>query len=233
MTVFYQITDTHVPPEDGKPVRLNFLALMDYVAKNPADLLVLTGDLPGEDGSREIYEWMKAQLPANQKTVVIPGNHDDNRNLFEVFGEEMCVNHEFFHTLSLDEIDVVFTDSSSGTLPTVQLDCLSSAAIRKHSVLFTHYPTRKVSDGFMDSTYPLNNLGQVDATICNSKIDHVFCGHFHTEHQSLGAYDLHITPSPAFEVDLYSTEIKLSRARVPLRKIEIDGTKTTTEVIYL
>jgi len=231
--LIYQITDTHVPPEDGKAVRSNFKTLMGYVSNNPADLLVLTGDLPGEDGNKEVYEWMKEQLPENQLTYVIPGNHDDDENLFEAFGEDICVNREFFHTLSLDEIDIVFTNSGSGVLPTDQLDYLSSDAIRQHSVLFTHYPTRKISDGFMDLTYPLKNQAQADKAITGSKIDHVFCGHFHTEFMSLGEYDLHVTPSPAFDIDLHDAEIRLSKSRVPIRKIEIDGTKVTTEVVYL
>jgi 3',5'-cyclic AMP phosphodiesterase CpdA len=233
MTIIYQITDTHVPPEEGKPVRANFVALMDFVARNPADLLVLTGDLPGEDGNKEVYEWMKEQLPENQLTYVIPGNHDDDENLFDAFGEDICVNREFFHTLPLDEIDLVFTNSGSGILPPEQLDYLSSEVIRQHSVLFTHYPTRKISDGFMDSTYPLKNHDQADTAISRSKIDHVFCGHFHTEHASEGNYNLHVTPSPAFEIDLNDPEIKISKGRVPIRKIQIDGSTVSTEVIYL
>ena len=233
MTVIYQITDTHVPPEAGKPVRNNFLTLMEYVSNHPADLLVITGDLPGEDGSKEIYMWMKAQLPVDQKTYVIPGNHDDDKNLFEAFGEEICVNQDFFHTLKLDEIDVVFSNSGSGTFPLPQLDYLKSNEIRDHSVLFTHYPTRKISDGFMDTTYPMKDLTQVDEAISNSRIDHVFCGHFHTEFKSTGDYILHVTPSPAFEVGLHDVEINLSRARIPIRRIEIDGISTKTEMIYL
>jgi 3',5'-cyclic AMP phosphodiesterase CpdA len=233
MTVIYQITDTHVPPEAGKPVRLNFQALMEYVAENPADLLVLTGDLPGEDGSKEIYEWIKKQLPAGQKTYVIPGNHDNEENLFEIFGEEICVNREFFHTMSLEEIDVVFTNSGSQTFPPDQLDHLSSEDIRQHSILFTHYPTRKISDGFMDLNYALKNVAEANQAIAKSKVDHVFCGHFHTDFVARGDYDLYVTPSPAFEVDPHEPEIKLSKGGVPIRKIRINGTSVETEVIYL
>ncbi len=231
MTTIYQITDTHVPHEPGKQTRQNFVELMQYVRRNPADILVITGDLPDTDGNKEIYEWMKAQLPPGQKTHVIPGNHDNDANLFEAFGEDICVNPDFFHTINLEEIDIVFTNTGSGEFPLQQLRHLTR--VRSHSVMFTHYPTRKISGGFMDMTYPLAHLVEVDEAIAKSNIQHVFCGHFHTEHKAVAGYDLHITPSPAFEVDLHDAELKRGKARIPIRKIEIKGTTTQTEVIYL
>jgi len=233
MTVIYQITDTHVPLEAENPVTTNFLTLMDYVRQNPADLLVITGDLPGEDGSREVYQWMKAQLPPDQKTHIIPGNHDNDSNLYETFGKPICVNPDFFHTIALDDIDLVFTNTGSGRFPLDQLEYLEGEHIRNQSVVFTHYPTKKVSNGFMDTNYPLQDISEVDAALKRSKIAHVFCGHFHTEHDVVDGYELHVTPSPAFEVSLNDAELKLGRGRIPLRRIEIEGTSTSSKVIYL
>ncbi len=233
MTVIYQITDTHVPLEAENPVKTNFLILMDYVRQNPADLLVITGDLPGEDGNKQVYQWMKAQLPQDQKTYVIPGNHDDDANLYAIFGKDICVNTSFFHTLALDEIDLVFTNTGSGRFPPDQLKYLENESIRDKSVVFTHYPTKKISNGFMDTNYPLQDICEADAVLRRSNIAHVFCGHFHTEHETLGGYELHVTPSPAFEVALNEVELNRSRGRIPLRRIEIEGTSTRSEVIYL
>ena len=231
MTLIYQITDTHVPHDEDKLTRKKFVELMGYVRKNPADILVITGDLPGEDGNMDIYRWMRSQLPAGQRTYVIPGNHDIDANLFEAFGEEICVNADFFHTLELDEIDIVFTNTGSGNFPLLQLRHL--AKVRSHSVLFTHYPTRKISDGYMDTNYPLERRPEVDAAIAGSNISHVFCGHFHTDHKAVAGYELHITPSPAFEVNLHDCERNVGKARLPIRRIEINGTITRTEVVYL
>lgn len=231
MTLIYQITDTHVSHEEDKLTRKKFVELMEYVGKNPADILVITGDLPGEDGDIDIYRWMRSQLPAGQRTCVIPGNHDNDANLYEAFGEEICVNSDFFHTIELEEIDIVFTNTGSGNFPLLQLRHL--ARVRSHSVLFTHYPTRKISDGYMDTTYPLEHLLEVDAAIAGSNISHVFCGHFHTDHKAVAEYDLHVTPSPAFEVNLHESELSVSKARLPIRRIEINGTVTRTEVMYL
>ena len=233
MTTIYQITDTHVGLEDDNVARLNFLVLMEYVSEHPADLLLITGDLPNKDGSTEIYSWMKSKLPATQRTHVIPGNHDIEGNLFQVFGEEICGNEDFLFTIELESIDLLFTNTGSTSFPDAQLAYLQRPEIREHSVLFTHFPTKKISDGFMDRNYPLQNIEATDKAIRASNIDHVFCGHFHTEFSIKDGYNLNVTPSPAFEVELHEVAAKITSPRIPVREINIEGTTTTSSVIYL
>ena len=233
MTLIYQITDTHVPQDPNDVVTRNFLAQLDYINDHPADLLVISGDLPGKDGDADIYRFMKDHIGADQETVVIPGNHDNPEALLEVFGEKLCKNANFLHTISLEEIDLVFTNSGSGSFPSDQLAYLQAEHIREHSILFTHYPTKKLSDGFMDSTYPLANISETDEAIRNSRINTVFCGHFHCEHHVHQGYDLFVTPSAAFAIELTSPKIQISAARIPIRRISVDKTNITTEVLYL
>ncbi|MFP6806521.1 MAG: metallophosphoesterase [Pseudomonadales bacterium] len=233
MTTIYQITDTHVGLEDDNVARKNFLVLMDYVSQNPVDFLLITGDLPNVDGSTEIYAWMKSKIPAAQKTYVIPGNHDYSDNLFQVFGEEICGNKDFVFTIQLESIDLVFTNTGSTNFPESQLAYLQRPEVREHSVLFTHFPTKKISDGFMDRNYPLQNIDATDKAIRASNIDHVFCGHFHTEFMVEDGYKLNVTPSPAFEVELHAIKAKITSPRIPIREINIQGTTTTSSVIYL
>ena len=85
----------------------------------------------------------------------------------------------------------------------------------------------------MDINYPLENRTETDQTISKSNVSHVFCGHFHTEHESHLDYSLYVTPSPAFEVDLQSKELVVRPARIPLRVINIDQQRLKTEVLYL
>ena len=85
----------------------------------------------------------------------------------------------------------------------------------------------------MDLNYPLGNQQEADAAISESNISYVFCGHFHTAHKDQAAYELNVTPSPAFTVDLHSAEIKIGKPRVPLCKIEVNGTRVESSVIYL
>ncbi len=233
MTTIYQITDTHVLLESDSIAKQNFSSLMTYIAQHPADLLVITGDLPGVDGAADIYEWMKAQLPAGQKTHVIPGNHDDAAELYSVFGKEICGNEDFLFTIELEAIDLILSNTGSGNFPEEQLAFIKQPEIRKDSVLFTHYPTKILSTGFMDTNYPLANIEKTDRAIRQSNITHVFCGHFHTDHTKVGGYVLNVTPSPAFCMDLHEKEPKITPPRIPFRKIVITETKTTSSVIYL
>ncbi|MCS5574971.1 MAG: metallophosphoesterase [Pseudomonadales bacterium] len=82
MTVIHQVTDIHIPVTGDFSVRDNFTLLMQHVASAQPDILTFTGDLPGEDGSREAYLWICDQLPSDIPCLVLPGNHDDPAALF-------------------------------------------------------------------------------------------------------------------------------------------------------
>jgi|TARA_B110000091_G_C13688506_1_gene420986 hypothetical protein len=97
--------------------------------------------------------------------------------------------------------------------------------------MFIHHPTKKLSNGVMDTNYPLQNLSEVDAAIRRSPITQVFCGHFHCEHTVVEDYALHVTPSAAFSVGLNETEINVSYGGIPLREIIVDRTSVSTQVI--
>ena len=85
----------------------------------------------------------------------------------------------------------------------------------------------------MDINYPLQNIEETGQALANSNIGHVFCGHYHTDHHSSEGYNLHVTPSPAFELDLYEPEFTFGQTRVPLRHIDIQGTTVSTRLIEL
>ena len=229
MTTLLQITDTHVPLDPEKRAHRNFLKQIEFVGHYKPNILVISGDLPAEDGSKEIYSLMAQALPLEQEVVIIPGNHDKPEMLYEVFGKERCKTPSFCHVVPLPDIDLVFVDSSSGTLSISQQQTLQG--VRSESILFIHHPTKKLSNGFMDTNYPLQNLSEVDAAIRRSPIAQVFCGHFHCEHTVVEDYALHVTPSAAFRVGLNETEINVSYGGIPLREIIVDGTSVSTQVI--
>ena len=233
MTLIHQITDTHIPVTGDMRVSENFLELIAYSKSIGPDLLVLTGDLPGEDGNREVYEWIRASLPADIPHIVIPGNHDDPVALFEVFKGGLNINPDFCEKIALNEIDLVFVNTASTRLPKDQLLFLQNEEIRPDSILFIHHPTREISGGFMDTNYPLLNRDVVDTAIAASQISHVFCGHFHTEFEVHAEYNLYLTASPAFDVDRDSLGPIIGPPRVPLREIVVEGRQVSTKMIYL
>jgi 3',5'-cyclic AMP phosphodiesterase CpdA len=231
--VIHQITDTHIPVSGDMTVRDNFLRLMAYCEEAQPDLLVITGDLPGEDGSREAYEWMRTVLPADIPFLVIPGNHDDPDSLFEVLGHGLNTSGDFIEHIPLADIDLLFVNTWSTRLPADQLARVEAADIRPGSVLFLHHPTKEISGGFMDINYALGNREEVDAALRRSNFEHVFCGHYHTDFHVNDGYHLYITPSPAFDVDLYQAEPVITPASITLREIVIRADRVDTRVIYL
>ena len=206
---------------------------MDYCSSEAPDLLVISGDLTRDDADAATCRWMKSKLPPAIPAVVIPGNHDSAQVLYEVFADSFNPTPDFCFALNFDDTDVLFTNSGSGVFPTTQLDWLGQRRTRENAIMFTHYPTKKLSDGFMDRTYPLLNIDEADAAIRATRISHVFCGHFHTDYDVLDGYHLHVTPSPAFTLDLHATEPALTRPFTPVQQIEIADGQVTAHVHYL
>ena len=85
----------------------------------------------------------------------------------------------------------------------------------------------------MDQTYPLMNRDAVHAVLCDSPVSHVFCGHYHADTVVESGYQLHVTPSPAFNVDLYADDVKIGQPDVPFREIVIEGASVSTRVVRL
>jgi alkaline phosphatase D len=71
-----QITDTHLTPRLGVPPQ--WPALVDWLADNPADLVVHSGDIvysdPDDEADRSFARKLHDDL--TDPLVVIPGNHD-------------------------------------------------------------------------------------------------------------------------------------------------------------
>ncbi len=231
----YQITDTHVAP-DAHHTQDSFRTLMAHCVESPPDLLVLSGDLTREDGDVATCTWMADLIPAGVAHVVLQGNHDDPEVIADVFRDALNPDASGAFALPLDAIDIAFANTGTGCFPTAQLDWLRSRRLRENSVLFTHYPTRPVSGGYMDSNWALSNRDEADSVLRETRLGHVFCGHFHAAYAGRAddeAYELHIAPSPAFSIGLESVEPRQSRAPLALQVIDVAGADVHAEVRYL
>lgn len=235
----HQITDLHVPEPEVKSyfgdVFENVIRQIAFIEFVNSDLLVISGDLTMADGSMAACDWIKSILPTDLRTVLIPGNHDDPAVLWSVFGQEICVDKRFFYTIdSEDDCKLIFVNSSTDHLPNEQIDYLGEQACEKRSILFIHHPPDLVSSGFMSINQPLQNYGEVSDAIRASTIDHVFCGHLHnTVNKECNGFNLHITPSPAFQVDLHAETFTMEKFVPGVRVIEISGDAVRTEVAYV
>lgn len=235
----HQITDLHIPENDAAAnfahVKGNVQRQIAFVADDDSDLLVISGDLTMTDGSSSACQWLNENLPDSLKTIIMPGNHDDPAMLWEVFGEQKCVDESFYYSFEYDSLQYIFLNTTTDSLPQDQLEFLSSEGAKKPSILFIHHPPDLVSsDGFMALNQPLINHAEVAEVIRASQINDVFCGHYHNSADiNCGGFQLHVTSSPAFQIDLNAAAFTTQPFEPGVRIIETEGLNIRTRIEYV
>lgn len=232
----HQITDLHVPEDDSSAdfdhVKPNILRQLAFVAADDSDLLVVSGDLTMKDASRSGCEWLESVLPATPRTIVMPGNHDDPEVLWEVFGAAKCVDEHFFFGIRCGHWNFLFLNTTTDSLPEEQLEFLAAQPAGVRAILFVHHPPDLVSDGYMASNQPLLNHARAGEAIGASSIEHVFCGHYHNAmDKTCDGFELHLTPSPAFQIDLHSIPFKMESFEPAVRVIEVGDDSVETRLV--
>lgn len=233
MTRIHQITDLHIPDPDSQAdldhVKPNIEKQLSFVSGNDSDLLVISGDLTMTDGSKTSCEWLRDQLPDSPDVLFVPGNHDNPSVMWEVFGEAQCVNRQFCFTRHMGGRKVLFVNTTTDYLPEDQIAFLVDEGSDEDTILFIHHPPDLISHGFMSVNQPLNNFDEVAEAIRQARITDVFCGHYHNEiDKDCDGFTLHLTPSPAFQIDLNKVEFTFQDFEPKVRVIDIDNGKVTT-----
>ena len=226
----HQITDLHVPDEMSDDrfvhVRENVLRQFRFTERELPDLLVISGDLTMEDGSEDCCQWISQNLP-DVPVIVIPGNHDDPRIIEQVFGPWPTQK-------KYANCNLVFLDTSSDELPHDQISILGALDAKHPCLLFLHHPPHLIGSGFMSKNQPLLNHSVAADAIAVSVVDHVFCGHFHNAATvSCDGFELHLTPSPAFQIALDSESFTMEEFQPAVRTIDIESGCVSTELIYV
>ena len=234
----HQITDLHVPEEnngsDFEHVRPNVLKQLSFIESDHSDLLVISGDLTMKDASTSACEWISSILPPTLRTIIMPGNHDDPQILWDVFGPERCIDQRFFFVIEKAKWNLLFLNTSTDRLPGEQLEFLAAQSSGVPCILFIHHPPDLISGGFMALNQPLLNHAEVSDVISASSIEHVFCGHYHNSVDKVcDRFHLHLTPSPAFQVDLHSREFKMEAFQPAVRVIDVRDNSIQTQLVYV
>jgi Icc protein len=234
----HQITDLHIPDADDdlqyEHVKPNVIKMMSFIEKDSSDLLVISGDLTKRDGSKTACTWLRNILLDHIETIVIPGNHDDPSVLLEVFGSECCVNEEFCFSKQIEGWKLIFVNTHTNSLPEQQITFLRQEACDTPSILFIHHPPDLIGDGFMTLNQPLLNHEEVSEAIRESMISDVFCGHYHNEiDKDCKGFQLHLTPSPAFQVSLDSETFSMESFQPAIRVIEANDKSIETYLKYV
>lgn len=201
-----QISDLHLATAPGQLYEgIDTLGrcsrLLDRLKKEPADLLVATGDIAAESENAFSYEFLRENLnDFPYPWVVLPGNHDRGFLFKEIFGAHAKIDFEA-HTPQ-GETDILFFDNS-GEEPN-HLEALKDylAHSRKTACLFTHYPPVPVRHPSYDGKHRLSWQKQLFDVLQKTPSPlYVFFGHIHFEfEQKINGISFHSVPSATIPI---------------------------------
>lgn len=243
--VIAQVSDIHIGPTEatyrGIDVRQQFLAVLHILASKPLDLLVLSGDLAAYSGEIEAYLWIKqalASLP--YPYVVMAGNHDNVAHLskvFELSQDDILADGSLCFSRVVRQRRLLFLDSSLNQVSKAQLDWLQAQLEQEQQqvLVFIHHPPWLCGCQFMDSCYPLENRESVWPILAQfASIQHIFCGHYHTEKTMLHqGKSIHIAPATTFQINPDAPQFRIAHTRPGWRLIQWQAEQVHTDVDYL
>lgn len=240
------LTDIHIGREGetprGVPVRENFIGILDEIAENGPDLLVLTGDVALDTGEGEVYRWVYSVLESSGLNYqVLPGNHDDPTMVTECFGVRAGAAFRkggaAHRRLSIKNEEILLLDMPKGIASEADL-----RGIRKELgdsrgselLVFMHYPPVPMPVAHMEERYTLQGREMVaEAFLSSGKRIHVFCGHYHAElTQEAEALSVHITPSTYYQIHRLREAFTIEHQRPAWRFISRYEGRITTGVRY-
>jgi len=194
-TVLAQFSDPHLadPAQDPEPLR-RFVQALEAVTADHPDVanIVVTGDLTADGRPAEYEAFRDATLRPDLAVHVVPGNHDDRRNLAGVL-DHFAGDHDELADgrrparSDLGDFVLLLLDSlvpgaSHGELGEAQLEWLEhqveAAAGRPHVVALHHPPFPIGVDGI--DTVRLRDADALELLLRrHDDVERLLCGHVH------------------------------------------------------
>lgn len=231
-----QISDLHLPAAPGRrSAGVDTLGrcrrLLRAIGRERADLLVITGDVAAEQGSRFCYEFVRQELTdLAMPWVVLPGNHDRNRCFGRVFGTRARTGLDIFPRNN--GADVVFFDNSTEAPDHLPLLEAYLARVRRPVCLFTHYPPIPVGHPGYDGKHRLAWREELFAVLQQSAVAcHVFFGHIHFAFRKrMRHLHFHAVPSGTAPIIPGPSADRPDRRGLYFREITHSGAEWTTRL---
>lgn len=209
-----QLSDLHLSREPlyGSVDTLAALdrALHRVLASEPADLLLITGDLVNT-GRREEYRLLRDRLDLLPfPYALLPGNHDDRSALRMLFPEQawsansLCCQRIDIGDGTLLLLDTVIPGEESGEIATAQLDWLEEACPESRPVLLAqHQPPFPVGIAGMDAIRCRGGQQLARWLARHEAVEALLCGHVHRFVSTCFARrPAIVAPSPAHQIAL-------------------------------
>jgi Icc protein len=223
-----QLSDTHIGTLTdatlGFDVRRNFEFILEEIVKEAPGLIVHTGDLCFDQPDPKIYQWIHQRLAATGLPFeVISGNHDDAEMISAVFGRTLQ-GKEYYYTLELAEHQLIFLDTTSGSISQPQYEWLTSvlANAARKVLLFMHHPPIKMGVPFIDVHYAFEGSEQFcSLTDQYQRQLEIFCGHYHVARQvKRNNCTISMGPSTYFELNEFKEEFGIASSRIGYAVLE-------------
>lgn len=179
-----QISDCHIDDlveSMGVDTHANLTLVINAVAKQNCDTLLITGDL-AQNGTLNSYQILQKMLtPIKSDIVVLSGNHDQIDNLNQIFSKQLVSK------FSLGDWEIIIIDSTqaskaSGYVTKQALDQLDQDLQNskgKYNIIALHHPIVSMQSNWDDSL-SLENADEL-FNVMNKypKIKAVLWGHAH------------------------------------------------------
>jgi Icc protein len=236
-----QLTDLHLPRRlDNR----RWHAFEKLVAELPErvgaiDRLVITGDLAASGNFRVYRKLSDLLFPWRDKLRVLAGNHDDSRQVRDVFDDRLTSNSK--HSIFVDEVQgvrLVGLDTSrpyrvSGKLGSSQLTWL--AELLKDSLptlLFMHHPPIAIGTWWLDKDV-LRDRDDFRKLVNTANVLAVICGHVHQPFEGkLGNVPVWTTPSTAYQFLPGSWIPRTESSKAGFRVIECSAAKARSFMLH-
>jgi Icc protein len=250
-TTLIQITDAHLFADRqrrlrGVPTYETLAAVLEEARRRCPDphWLILTGDL-SHDHSEEAYRHLHELLGDwAERTLVVPGNHDDRAALLRVFPNEEASERCVTFRKELDPWQLIGLDTHlpgelAGELSEEQIETAHYWLAEypdRPTIIFLHHPPLEVKCEYMNRI----GLRNVDALAWlvgrNPGVRGIFGGHLHADlAEQRGELGIYTTPSTAFQLDPDNSEVAYDFVPPGFRIIELDddGERFDTCVVRL
>ena len=187
-----QISDSHLLHDskltihDANPYeRLSHV--INYIKKNRYEMILFTGDI-ANDGSQESYRQLSDLIMGiKDKIFVIPGNHDDMKNIVHVLPQSNLFVSTSNNLIRISNwyflyLATVVEDEDYGRISSQTMKEFESALQNLHGcnicVVMHHHPFNVGLD-FVDK-YKIENFGLISGLFSRVKL--VMYGHVHNDY---------------------------------------------------
>ena len=202
---FIQISDSHIDDEKlvmGVDSQANLACVVEDISKQSYDALIFSGDL-SHNGTINSYIRINEILkPLNNKTCILPGNHDNESNLAKIFDNSLLSNFQL-NDWEIMSIDSVQNEKVSGYLSDQKLQTLVNEIKQsraKYMVLCLHHPVVPMQSSWNDDLSLENSEDLFGAISQFPRVRAIIWGHAHQSSEfKFGNIKLFSCPSTAVQ----------------------------------